>query len=284
MINRIFIPTVHRVDNQIAFSSIPDKYKNLVTLVVQAWERPLYSYDCDYLVLPDTLEFHYSDYYCLPKTRKFIYENGKDMKYAVIDDDIKFRRRNTKYITGVSNMEKSQRIVTDEDFDEMMITFDRWLDEVTVVGCSQTENPPSPVPYRENTSLTSAFFVNGTHFKDLLPFLDLTSVRVSEDVCFLLSLLTNGYRNRVSEEFLTFNSSNADKKMPSTVWDTQTSEQTLKDHKKLEAMFPGIYRILYDDIGKRIVGGYRNHGKTSVKWSKAFNSKVTNTLDDFFIG
>jgi hypothetical protein len=282
MIDRIFIPTVHRVDNQIAYNAIPDKHKHLVTFVVQAWERPLYSYVCDYLVLPDTPEFHYSDYYCLPKTRKFIYDAGKDMKYAVIDDDIKFRRRNTKYITGVSNMEKSQRFVTDEDFDEMLTTFDKWLDEVTVVGCAQTENPPSSVPYRENTSLTSAFFVNGTHFKDLLPSLDLTSVRVSEDVCFLLSLLTNGYRNRVSEEFLTYNSSNNDKKMPSTVWDTQTSEQTLKDHKKLEAMFPGIYRIQYDDTGKRIEGGYRNHGKTSVQWSKAFNSKVTNTLDDFF--
>ena len=47
MIERIFIPTVHRADNQITYNNLPDKYKKIVTMVVQAWERPLYNYDCD---------------------------------------------------------------------------------------------------------------------------------------------------------------------------------------------------------------------------------------------
>lgn len=282
MVERIFIPTVNRVDNQIAYNNIPESHKHLVTMVVQAWERPQYKYDCDYLVLPDTQDFHYSNYYCLPKTRKFIYEAGRNMKYVVMDDDIRFSRRNTKYINGVSNMDKSSRFVTDEDFAEMFSLFDRWLDEVTVVGCAQSENPPSNVFYRENTSMTSAFWVNGNHFTDILDSLDLESVRVSEDICFLLHLLANGFKNRVSEEFMTYNTSNNNKKMPSTVWDTQTYEQTLNDHLHLEKLFPGIYNIARDSAGKRLDGGYRNFGKSKVYWSKAFNSKVTSSLDDFF--
>ena len=36
MIERIFIPTVHRVDQQITFNNLPDELKGRVTMVVQA--------------------------------------------------------------------------------------------------------------------------------------------------------------------------------------------------------------------------------------------------------
>lgn len=295
MIEKIFIPTVHRVDNQITFNNLPDKYKKKVVMVVQAWERSQYNYDCEYLVLPDTHEYHFSDYYCLPKTRKLIYEAGQNMKYCLLDDDIVFGRRNAKYFGNTSNMEKSKRQCTENDIDEMFDMFDRWLDlpNVTVCGCSQVENPPSgafeQVSYdkaecfRDNTSLTSAFWINGNHFKDVLPEIDLTSVRVGEDACFLLSLLIRGYGNRVSQEFMMYNTSN-NKKMESTVWDQQTFDQTLKDHKHLEKMFPGVYTILYDEDGNRVKGGYRDFGKSKIEWGKAYKlgKMRQDTLESFF--
>lgn len=296
MIERIFIPTVHRVDNQITYENLPDKYKKLVTMVVQAWERSQYDYDCEYLVLPDNQEYHFSDYYCLPKTRKFIYEAGRNMKYCIFDDDIIFGRRNAKYFGGISNMEKSRRQCDESDFDEMFSLFDKWLDssDVTVCGCSQIENPPSGSykqtgydsvsSYRNNSSLTSAYWINGKHFTDILDDLDLTSVRVGEDACFLLSLLSRGYGNRVSDEFVIYNTSNNDKKMKSTVWDQQTYDQTLADHKYLEKLFPGVYTILYDKDGKRIEGGYRNFGKSKIEWSKAYKNanRKDSSLESFF--
>jgi hypothetical protein len=115
MVDRIFIPTVHRVDNQITFTNLPDQLKQKVTMVVQAWERPKYKFDCQYLVLPDRKEFHYSDYYCLPRTRKVIYEAGKNIKYAVLDDDLRFKRRNAKYWSGKSDMEMSKRWATKKE-------------------------------------------------------------------------------------------------------------------------------------------------------------------------
>ncbi len=291
MIDRIFIPTVNRTDSQITFDNLPNKYKSIVTLVVQAWEKSQYDYDCDYLVLPDTPEYHFSDYYCLPKTRKFIYEQGRNLKYCIFDDDIKFARRNAKYFGGQSNMEKSKRYLNDDDFDEMFNLFDRWLDDVTVCGCSQMENPPNGSfkkvdfdrmeCYRNNSSLTSAYWINGSHFTDILDDMDLTSVRVGEDVCFLLNLLTRGYKNRVSGEFVIYNSSN-NKKMKSSVWDQQTYEQTQKDHERLQKMFPGIFTILYDENGNRLSGGYRDQGKSKIEWSKAFNYRSDNNLMSFF--
>ena len=266
MIERIFIPTVHRVDNQITYTNLPDKWKSKVTMVVQAWEREQYTYDCDYLVLPDTQDYHYSDYFCLPRTRRFIYEAGKNMKYCVYDD---------------SNMDTSKRFCTTEDFEEMFSLFDEWLDDYPVCGCAQIENPPSGVKVRYNTSISSAFFINGTLFKDILPELDLTSVRVGEDACFLLSLLSRGYKNCVSDEFVRMNVSNS-KKMPSTVWDQQTYDQTLADHKYLEQMFPGIYSIVYDENGERAKGGYKDFGKSKIEWSKAYKQSQKRTLEKFF--
>lgn len=274
MIETIFIPTVHRVDHQITYEHLPNKWKKRVVMVVQAWERPLYSYDCDYLVLPDTPEYHFENYYCLPRTRKLIYETGRNMKYCILDDDIQFCRRNQKYFGYKSNMEKSKRFCTEEDIDEMFSLFDAWLNipNMTVCGCAQRENPPRNKFKSENTSITSAYWINGNNFSDILDDLDLTSVRVGEDVCFLLSLLTRGHKNRVTNEFVTYNHSN-NRKMFSTIWNSQSYEKTLKDHKTLEKMFPNIYTILYDENGNRLEGGYKKQGKSRINWAKAYKPK-----------
>lgn len=282
MIDKIFIPTVHRVNDQITYNNLPDSLKKKVVMVVQAWERPQYQYDCEYHVLPDTPEFHYTDYFCLSRTREVIYNLGKDMKYCMFDDDITFCKRNSKYITGISDMEKSRMQIFGDDVVRMFDMFDEWLDEpeVTVCGCSQIQNPPSDERFRNNTSLTSALWINGNDFKDILPELDLVTVRCSQDVLFLLSLLTRGYGNRVSYEYAMSNVSVMSKKMKSTQWDSQTYEKTLRDHQILEKTFPGIFTIKYDENGEREKGGYRNFGKSRILWSKAYRSK--GNLSGFF--
>ena len=283
MIERIFIPTVNRADNQITYNNLPEELKSKVTMVVQAWERDKYQYPCEYLVLPE--EINLSDYYCLPKTRKIIYEAGQNMKYAVIDDDLTFGRRNAKYWTGVSNMEMSKRKATEADVLEMFDLYSKWLDDTTVTVCGpgHAENPPQDSAYSNNSSLSSAIFVNGNDFKDLLPELELTRVKVAEDIVFLLSLLAHGYGNRVSQEFVFFNNSVHKADMTSTVWDEQTYENTQRDHKIVESMFPGIFTILYDDkTGERIKGGFRDFGKSKIRWSEALGSAQRGNLEDLF--
>ena len=116
---KIYIPTVHRYNNQITYNHLPDELKKNVVLVIQAHEMAEYRLDMNYCILPDTPEYHYSDYYCLPRTRKFIYDMAKDEKYVVLDDDLNFHRRNSKYFGGKDNMEKSRRNATPDDILEM---------------------------------------------------------------------------------------------------------------------------------------------------------------------
>ena len=73
-----------------------------------------------------------------------------------------------------------------------------------------------------------------------------------------------------------------DKKLQSDVWDKQTKEKTLVDHKTIEKMFPGIFEIRYDESGNRQGGGFRNFGKSRIHWSKAYKSSQIKTLEKFY--
>ena len=78
------------MNQQITYLCLPDTLKKKVIFVVQSWERQKYSFDADYLVLPP--EVNLNDYYCISKTCKLIYEAGQNFKYAVLDDDLNFKR------------------------------------------------------------------------------------------------------------------------------------------------------------------------------------------------
>lgn len=272
MIEKIFIPTVRRVNNQITYTNLPPALQQRVVMVVQAWERPQYSYPCEYLVLPDSAEYHYTDYFCLSRTREYIYHTAGSIKYAMLDDDLTFGLRNQRYFGLPSDMPKSKRPATDQDVLEMFDLFSQWLDEpeVTVCGCSHNENPPAKRQYTENTSLGSALWINGQDIKDILPQLALTRTRIAQDNVFLLSLLTRGFGNRVSQRHTFYNNSVLRPKTGSTQWDTQTKENTTRDQEIIAQMFPGIYNILRDSQGNRIPGGFRGYGKVKIYWNRAY--------------
>ena len=275
MIDRIFIPTLNRVENQITLNNLPEELKKKVTLVVQKWERPKYKYDVDYLVLPENLTT--KEYLCLAKTREIIYEAGKNIKYAIIDDDIIFRRRNGKRFGLPSDMDKSQRVCSDSDIIEMFNTFDKWLDEkdVSFCGPSQIQNIPSTVLYRNNTSISSCVFFNGIDFCNILKDLPTKEVKYGEDTLFFLSLLSKGYGNRVSQIFA-FSNESLKNNIKSDVWDNSEYNDVWNDHKKIENLFPKYFQILLDSNGNRIKGGFRNYGKTKTFWNKCYKSSQIN--------
>lgn len=278
MIDKIYIPTLHRVDNQITYNGLPDSLKERVVFVVQAWERDQYTYDNEYLVLPDWITPDSSR--PLAHTRKVILEAARNQRYAMIDDDIIFKRRNAKYWTGTSNMEMSKRVATDDDVINMFDTFDAWLDEDSVTFCGPgfIENPPSGKPFSNNTSMSSAFWFDGPKFSHVLDELPITETKVAQDAVLILSLLTRGFGNRSSTEFCMENKSVVTK-MDSAIWDTQTKETVMRDHKRIEELFPGLFVILYDESGDRVSGGFRNYGKSRIHWSKAFKQSQRNEID-----
>ena len=285
MIDKVFILTCNRVNTQITYGSLSPKWKAKTVMVVQAHERDQYNYPCEYLVLPD--DIHFSDTKAIGKTRQFVYNYAKDMRYAILDDDLKFKRRNSKYWTGESNMETSARDCTDADINEMFDKFDSWLDgDIAFCGNSQTNNHPADCEYRDNASLPACCWIDGPKIKDIIETMDFTKVSVSEDVYFFLTLLTNGRQNRVSTEFALDNRSYNTKSLKSDLWEAIDRETITKDHLVLAKTFPEIYTILYNPSSEDRSGGYRDFGKTRIKWSKAYKlyeqNKNRNTLDGFF--
>ena len=279
-IEKIFIPTVKRINQQVTYNNLPDSLKKKVVMVVQEWERPQYDYPVEYLVLPS--DIHYKDRDAIGRTRYHIFHAGKNMKYAMLDDDILFARRNAKYWGEESNMEKSKQLASEEDILEMFDLYDQWLDEKTVCACSFAENPPNGKLYQDNTSISSAWWLNGNHFKDDLDNIDFPDLGVAEDAYFILQLLSKGYSNRVSQEFVFLNESVRKANHGSPLWDNRDFDCVHEDRKYIQRMLPDVFKILYDEHGNRVPGGFRNYGKVKISWSKAYKSRLNNDLGDFY--
>ena len=64
--DRIFITTLFRADNQISFNNLSPSLQKKTTFVVQAWEKKKYSSEYDLLVLPRKINIH-DDYLCLAR-------------------------------------------------------------------------------------------------------------------------------------------------------------------------------------------------------------------------
>lgn len=268
--DRIFIPTVKRVDQQITYDGLPKSLKKKVTMVVQHWERPQYHYDCDYLVLPKKLDL--SDPLCMSKSREIIYEEGRNLKYCVLDDDLTFKRRNSKRFYGVSDMEKSGRNCTDDDIKEMFDLFDKWLKEPSVSFCgpSQIQNIPSTKPFTNNQSISSCVWFNGPNFSDVLD--DIPKIcRYGSDTFFFLGLLSNGFGNRVSQIFC-FDNVSLKGKLTENIWDKTKFNDVWKSHKIINKHYPQFFQIILDENGNRVEGGFRNFGKVRTYWSKCYQS------------
>ena len=280
MINKIYIPTVNRVNQQITYDNLPKSLQKRVVMVVQSWERDQYDYDCEYLVLPE--EFNLSDYHCLAKTRKFIYETAGTDKYCILDDDIKFIMRNKKYWSDEGDQwrmnPKTGEPVTkeackDEDILDMFNLYDKWLDEVSFCGGVMAGSPPPNVEFKEDRPIFSQLFVNGADLHHRLNEFDLTSVRYDEDCYFLLQLLSKGFKIRESSRYNVFNLS-CNGKVKDTLWANTTKEEVRRCYSIIEKKFPAFYQ-LKDKHGKIITtNAFRGFVGKSVQWKKAYKSSL----------
>ena len=128
----------------------------------RAWEWDQYPYKAEYLILPETITPDHAR--SISETRKIIYEAAQTTKYAMLDDDLVFLRRNAKYWTGISDMEKSSQPCSHQDILDMFQLFSRWLDEddCTVCGCSQVQNIPARTLYRNLPGMESTLLGHST--------------------------------------------------------------------------------------------------------------------------
>ena len=283
MIERIYIPTAKRENNQITYNNLPDELKKKVIMVLRPEDRLLYNYDCEYLVVPTQIVGTYTE---LAQTREFIHKHAGAIKYAMVDDDIIIKRRNAKYWTGKSNMEKSRRTATTEEISEMYEIVDKWLDEsdIGIVGLSWPDEPPGNKLYRDTTNVNTYVFYDGRMISEVIDEMDISSVRVSEDMLFLYEALSRGINSRKSEEWMFDNRSQVDKDLQDSriVWkgmfegkDTPEDYFQTDEHydcmKYIQKKFPHGVKIFEKD-GKM---------KNVKYWKKVYKPKNSNTLEGF---
>ena len=219
MIERIYIPTAKRENNQITYNNLPDELKKKVIMVLRPEDRFLYNYDCEYLVVPTQIVGTYTE---LAQTREYIHKHAGAIKYAMVDDDIIIKRRNAKYWTGKSNMEKSKRRATQEEILTLYETVDKWFEEpdIGIVGLSDSGTPPANNEYEDTKDVYSCIFYDGRMISKVIDEMDITSLRIAEDVLFLYEALSRGINTRKSTEWMYDNRSMVDKDLQDSrvVW------------------------------------------------------------------
>ena len=64
----------------------------------------------------------------IAKTREHIYRHAGKNRFGMLDDDVRFYRRNTMYYKGEeSNMEKSRRMMNQDDWKDWFIVLNELL-------------------------------------------------------------------------------------------------------------------------------------------------------------
>ncbi len=286
MIERIYIPTVRRADNQITFNNLPEELKKRVIMVVEPGERHLYNYECEYLLVPEKLVGTWTQ---LAETRLMIHKHAGAIKYAVLDDDVIIKRRNAKYWTGESNMEKSKRSATSDEISDMYENVSKWMDEesIGVVGLSDGGYPPAASEYEDTKPVYTYLFYDGRMISKVIDEMDITSLRIAEDVLFLFEALSRGINTRKSNEFMYDNRSMVDKDLAESreVWtgmyknkedrpdNYYQSDEHYKSMDYIQKKYPHIIQIFKDDNGKK---------KNRIAWKKLYNSRNTGSLSEFF--
>ena len=287
MIERIYIPTVRRTDNQITFNNLPEELKKRVIMVVEPGERHLYNYECEYLLVPEKLVGTWTQ---LAETRLMIHKHAGAIKYAVLDDDVIIKRRNAKYWTGKSNMEKSKRFATSEEISDMFEIVSKWLDEesIGVVGISDAGTPPADTVYTDTMPVYTYLFYDGKMLSKVIDEMDITTLRIAEDLLFLFEALSRGINTRKSNEFMYDNRSMADKNLAESreVWtgmfknkedrpdNYYQSDEHYKSMDYIQKKYPNIIQIFKDENGKK---------KNRISWKKLYKPiNYGSSLEEFY--
>ena len=264
MIDTIYIPTLGRSHNQITFDNMTSSAQQITKLVVQPKEQCLYK-GYPTVVLPE------ND--CgITATRKWIWEQGKDKRYIVMDDDIVMKTRKPWF-----DGEKSKRTMTEDDWNHMLTETSKWMDEgVTWGGCRTGGLPPAGKEYIDNTGTAEVFFFDGKQ----LPSADELDWELStaEDISLSLQLLSKGYPNRVWDRFVYISD------FVGTQGGCVDMGRDLKmindNHQKLIEKFPEY--VSYNGT-KEMMGGTFN--KIKIQYKKAYNDsqKSKTTLEEWMI-
>jgi len=262
-LDKIFIPTLGRVNNQITFEGMPDWLKNITYFVIQPKEKQLFDEKyptANKVILPE-------NNYGISNTRKWIIEQGGDTLYGMLDDDLTFWKRNCDRKTLKKNADKSNVSFAESDWKDMVLWIEQKIDEGFVVcGSRKKGMPPNRTEDYDFGYLTGIFFINGELVdRDTIDW-DI-KYQYAEDIYFILQLLQMGCKTTVSDKYLY--DSEAYGADGGCTLSGRTSEDDITAINNLSKKYPNF--VIMQDVFYTHKGSTILNQKYKVKWRKAYN-------------
>lgn len=188
------IPTLGRIDKQVTYNNLPQKYQAMTTFVVQAHEyaEMREKYPGQVLVLPAEINR-------LAPTREWIFNQFNTTRHFVFDDDLTFIVKQPNPNPGSIWLTHK---FTEQDFDDAFALFNKWMDEGIIYGNFQTTTIMPNVkrwPFADcGRTMTNVFYDGEKVPRDL----QWNRAELADDLDVNLQLLTQGFKNRVSTKYL----------------------------------------------------------------------------------
>lgn len=270
MIDYIVIPTLGRTHKQITYNNLPEQYQNQTLFTVQPHEYDEMHeiYGDKVLKLPDTIKK-------IAATREWIFNEFKDCRHMVFDDDLEFVVKEPNPGEGTKWL---SRKFTDQDFHDAFDLVNDWMDQ----GISFGGFLPAWVipdvkqwPIRENQRMMTNWFFDGPKIPRDLQW---CRVEAAEDFDVNLQLLTRGFKNRISAKYMvTCSETNAEGGC--SVWRTLDLHNDAQ--RKLQELFPEFVAIREKQVPS---GPWKGQTKLAVtiQHKKAYESSQKNSLEEFF--
>ncbi len=267
---KIVIPTLGRMDKQLTYNALPDKYKKKVNFIVQAheFEDMKSRYGDQVIGLPEHIK-------TIAPTREWLFNHFKDDRFFVFDDDLAFTIKEPN--TGGDTKWKARPFI-DSDFDEIFELVESWMDDGISHGCLQpTWVMPSldNWPYGDNGKIMTNVFYDGPKIPRDIKW---DRVPAAEDFDVNLQLLTKGYPNRISSKYMV-------SPLETNAAGGCSEWRTLEVHNNAQILLGEIWPDYVKVREKEVKSGpWKGEIKlaTTIYHKKAFKDSQTNSLEDFF--
>lgn len=272
MIEHIIIPTLGRMDRQITYDSLTQKYKDITSFVVQdhEYEEMNKRYPGKVLRLPAEINR-------IAATREWIFNKFRTTRHFVFDDDLKFVVKEPNPGAGTKWL---MRYFTPQDFDDAFGLCVQWMDEGIVYGGllpSWMIPDLKQWPTRECQRIMTNVFYDGPKLPDGIQW---NRVPAAEDFDVNLQLLTRGFKNKISAKYMVRCAETSAAGGCST-W------RTLQVHNDSQTLLAELWPDFVTVSEKLMTNGpWKGQVKytTTIRHKKAYDSsqKPKDTLESFF--
>lgn len=275
MIEHIIIPTLGRMDTQVTYNNLPQKYKDITTFVVQDHEYD--EMEKRYLgkVLRLPVEINR-----IAPTREWIFNNFRTSRHFVFDDDLSFVVKEPNPNPGGTKWLSHK--FTEEEFDTAFNLCNRWMDEGIVYGGLMPAWLIPDInqwPERECQRVMTNVFYDGPNVPSGIEW---NRVAAAEDFDVNLQLLTRGFKNRISAKYMV-SCSETNAVGGCSTW--RTIEVHNEAQKKLVELWPQFIKLTEKPVTSGPWKGLIKYG-TIIQHKKAYQSSqqqiTTNSLEDFY--